>query len=144
MTNRILATVAGFVVGGLLVVGFVAWLVFDDESSGTERGASIDKIVGAPAEWSERRVEVSGRVVSVYPTAFTIGTRDAELLVVAADRSNGDGPIGPGDIGSRLRVRGVVERFDEQAELVPGGENEPHEGDAMLRADAIERVTEDA
>jgi hypothetical protein len=140
MTKRIVPVLAGFMVAAALAGGIVgAWLILDEDSSGAERGASIDEIVGAPGEWAGERVEVSGRVVSVYPTAFTIGTRGAELLVVVGDRAGGEHPVGPGDIGTRLGVRGVVERFDEQTELVPGEENEPRQGDAVMRADAIRR-----
>jgi hypothetical protein len=41
-----------------------------------------------------------------------------------------------------MRVAGTVEVFDEQTELVPGEENEPREGDALLRASRIERRSE--
>lgn len=137
MSMRSLVAFAGLV-AAVVVVAVGAWLVFDDDSSGAEGGASIDEIVGAPADWAGERVEVSGRVVSVYPSAFTVGTRDAELLVLPEDRG-AERPVAPGDLGVHLVVRGVVERFDEQTELVPGERNEPREGDAVLRATAIER-----
>jgi hypothetical protein len=108
-------------------------------SSGAERAGSIDEIVGAPGKWAGEPVVVSGRVVAVYPTAFTLGARGAELYVLVPDRAGAEHPIRAGDIGNPLRVRGVVERFDEQTELLPGEEKEPRQGDAVLRADAIQR-----
>ena len=50
------------------------------------------------------------------------------------------GPWARGDLGDRLRIVGTVRRFDEQVELVPGPANEPRQGDAILRAEAVERV----
>jgi hypothetical protein len=114
MTMRSLLALGGLV-AALVVIAFGAWLVFDDESSGAERGASIDEIVGAPAAWAGARVEVSGRVVSVYPSAFTVGTRDAELLVLPED-GGAERPVRARDVGERLVVRGVVGRFDEQTD----------------------------
>jgi hypothetical protein len=128
----------GLAATALVIAALVAWRVVDDQSAGPERGASIDEIAGAPADWVGKRVEVSGRVTSVYPEAFTIGSADdAELLVIPGERS-----VGPGEIGVRMRVAGTVEVFDEQTELVPGEENEPREGDALLRASRIERRSE--
>ena len=127
-------------VAALVVSGGLAWWLFDSESSGSARAASIDDIVGAPAEWAGEKVQVTGRVVSVYPGAFTVGSSDAELLVLPPAGDGSGRTVGPGDLGKRLRIVGTVRRFDEQVQLVPGPENEPRQGDAILRAQAIERV----
>jgi hypothetical protein len=142
MATRVLPAAAGFVLAALLIAAGSIWLLIDDDSAGSERGASIDEIVGAPAEWAGREVVVSGRIISVYPRAFTVGTRNAELLVVLPEGAAAQ-PFGPDDIGARLRLRGAVERFDEQVELAPGEGDEPRQGDALLRARAVQRLGQD-
>jgi hypothetical protein len=137
MGSRMLPAAAGFLVAALLLAAGVA-LLLDGDPTDPERSASIPAIVRSPQRWEGRAVLVSGRIVSVYARAFTVGTPEAELLVVLGDGHDAQ-PFGIDDIGAPLRLRGVIERFGGQLDIAPGRGDGSRANGPLLRAQALQR-----